>query len=52
MNVARERVWSWRVLFVGRWPIASEPLRRDAANLLKESGRNYYLANDERLSGD
>ena len=35
-NMALERVGFWRRL-IGRWHISHEPLRNDAANLLRES---------------
>lgn len=42
-NMSLERVGFWRQLFC-RWHISDEPLRQDAANLLRRAGiefRNY-----------
>lgn len=51
-NMARERTLFWRSLVRGRWPIHHEPLRNDAANLLRASGDNYFGPNSERHVGD
>ena len=39
-NMSLERVGFWRQLF-RRWHISDEPLRHDAANLLREVGAEF-----------
>jgi hypothetical protein len=51
-NMARERESFLMTLFRGRWPVHHEPLRNDAANLLRDSGDNYFVANGERHVGN
>lgn len=51
-NMARERASWWSQILRGRWPVHHEPLRRDAANLLRASGDNYFLADNERHLAD
>lgn len=41
-NMALERRGYWRQFF-GRWHISHEPLRHDAANLLREAGVEFSL---------
>lgn len=40
-NMALERVGYWRQLWQ-RWHISDEPLRNDAANLLREAGIEFF----------
>ena len=40
----------WRGFF-RRWHISDEPLRHDAANLLREAGRRFHVPKDCRLVG-
>ena len=47
-NMALERVGFWRQLF-RRWHISDEPLRHDAANLLREKGVTMLLPKNTKL---
>lgn len=49
-NMALERR-GWRGLF-GRWYISAEPLRNDAANLLREAGWSFPTPDGCRMVGD
>ena len=51
-NMAREREVWWRRMLQGRWPVHHEPLRNDAANLLRASGDNYFVPTGQRHVGD
>lgn len=41
----------WRAIF-SRWYYADEPLRNDAANLVREARFQIAVPNDTRLVGD
>lgn len=49
-NMAVERT-GWRSFF-RRWWISDEPLRNDAANLIREVGYCALMPNNSRLVGD
>jgi len=49
-NMALERT-GWRGFF-SRWCISDEPLRNDAANLIREIGYDTLTPNHCRLVGD
>lgn len=49
-NMAVERT-GWRSFF-RRWWISDEPLRNDAANLIREVGYTALMPYDSRLVGD
>lgn len=40
--------YGWRSLF-GRWAFSDEPLRNDAANLVREAGFQLLIKEGERL---
>lgn len=42
----------WRALVFGRWYYPAEPLRNDAANLLRYDGRQLMMPVHTRLVGD
>lgn len=51
-NMALERT-GWRGLFGRRWHISDEPLRNDAANLLREAGIEFScLPKGTQMVGD
>jgi len=50
-NMALERVGFWRRL-VARWAIDAEPLRNDAANLVREFGFKGAIPEGTQLCGD
>jgi len=49
-NLALERVGPWRQ-FWRRWHISDEPLRNDAARLLREKGVHMLMPKDCQLVG-
>lgn len=49
-NMALERK-GWRGFF-RRWHISDEPLRNDAASLLRERGCSFLMPKDTRWVGD
>ena len=49
-NMAVERT-GWRAFF-RRWWISDEPLRNDAANLIREVGYSALMPESSRLVGD
>ena len=49
-NMAQENI-GWRSWF-RRWHISDEPLRNDAANLLRESRWGFMMPNTTRYVGD
>mgnify|MGYP000734165410 CR=1 FL=1 len=51
-NMSLERRWSWFSLFRRRWHISDEPLRNDAANLLREYGYAALTPNGFQRVGD
>ena len=52
-NMALERKGYWRQFF-GRWHISHEPLRNDAANLLRQAGIEFscYPKGTQRVGDD
>lgn len=50
-NLSLERRGFWRQLF-RRWHISDEPLRHDAANLLRERGVSLLTPKDCQRVGD
>lgn len=49
--MATERV-GWRGLLLGRWYYSHEPLRNDAANLIRSCGYREPMRLNTRLVGD
>ena len=51
-NMALERRRPWWDIISGRWIISDEPLRNDAANLLRRYGSTFPTADGVRYVGD